>query len=248
MRSRVDIALPIGRRTPVGGVLTDELRRSYRWVSEHLLTLRGLIVKIAVLGATGRTGALVASEARARGHSVVSVARRSTPDLVEPVRLADGRDRTATARAIAGVDAVAFTIGPRPGQTDPHVVRDTMATTVSAMLDSGIQRVVAVSADGPFADSGDPIVRWLAKPILWRVFADSWADLVDAERVLRAAPLDWAIVRPPQLTDGRSRRARRREERSIPFGIRVSRLALAVAVVDLLESADARGRTLTVAH
>lgn len=205
-------------------------------------------MQVAVIGASGRTGGLVAAEARGRGHQVVSVARRRTPELVEPVCLADGRDREATARAIAGVDAVAFTIGPRPGEADPHVVRDAMTTTIQAMLDSGVERMVAVSADGPFADSGDPLVRWVAKPILRRVFAEAWGDLVDAERVLRAAPLDWAIVRPPQLTDGRSRRARRREDRSIPFGIRVSRLALAVAVVDLLESADARGRTLTIAH
>ena len=205
-------------------------------------------MQIAVLGAGGRTGRLVATEARARGHQVVSVVRRPAPELPEPVRVADGRDRDATARAIAGVDAVAFTIGHRPGEADPHVIRDTVATTVHAMLASGAQRLVAVSADGPFADSGDPILRWVAKPILRRVFAESWADLVDAERVLRDAALHWAIVRPPQLTDGRSRRARRREERSIPFGIRVSRLALAVAVVDLLESADARGRTLTIAR
>lgn len=204
---------------------------------------------IAVLGATGRTGALVAAETRARGHQVTSVARRPDPSLPDPVRLADGRDRDATARAITGVDAVAFAIGPRPGEQDPHVVRDTVATTIAAMQDAGVARIVMVSADGPFAGSGDPLTRWVAKPILRRVFAEPWADLVDAERVLReAAALDWSIVRPPQLTDGRSRRARRRDERSIPFGIRVSRLALAVAVVDLLESVDSHGRTLTVAH
>lgn len=203
---------------------------------------------IAVLGATGRTGVLVAAEARSRGHQVVSVVRRPRPDLVGRVQIAEGRDRAATTRAIEGVDAVVFAIGPRPGEHDPHVVRDSMATTVGAMQDGGVRRIVAVSADGPFSGSGDPLSRWVAKPILRRVFAETWADLVDAEGILRAAPLDWRIVRPPQLTDGRSRRARRREERSIPFGIRVSRLALSIAVVDLLESADARGRTLTVAH
>lgn len=205
-------------------------------------------MQIAVLGATGRTGGLVAEEARRRGHQVVSVARRSDPGLTAPVRLADGRDRGATARAITGVDAVAFTIGPRPGERDPHVVRDTMTTTIAAMQDAGVARIAMVSADGPFTDSGDPLSRWVAKPILRRVFAEAWGDLVDAERVLRDAALDWSIVRPPQLTDGRSRRARRRDERSIPFGIRVSRIALADAVVDLIESADARGRTVTVAH
>jgi putative NADH-flavin reductase len=110
-------------------------------------------MRIAVLGASGRTGGLIAEEARARAHEVVAVVRRaaSAPDgTIE--RIAEGRDAAALATALAGCDAVVFTIGPSGTSADHSVMRESMPALVEAMQVAGVHRLVVVSASGPFTE------------------------------------------------------------------------------------------------
>lgn len=68
------------------------------------------------------------------------------------------------------------------------------------MRAAGARRLLCVSASG--LDPGPWWQQWIAKPILWRVLGNMYADLVRMETAVRAAAdLDWTIVRPPRLTD-----------------------------------------------
>lgn len=209
-------------------------------------------MKIAVLGARGRTGSLIATELRARGHEVLSVVRRADDTVPEPLAVADGRDAAALAAVLADsaaapIDAVVFAIGPRADEADPTVMRESMAATLEAMKGSSVSRLVVVTADGPFRTSGDPISRFVAKPIVGRLLASAFDDLRATDALVQASGLEWTVIRPPQLHGGASRRARRRVGRSIPFGIRVSRVAVAVAVADAVGDAGTRRQAITVA-
>lgn len=214
-----------------------------------MLTPEGIIMRIAVLGASGRTGALVVDAARSRGHEPVAVVRRpgSAPDGAEE-RLADGRDADALAEALAGCDAVVFAIGPSLGSSDHTVMRESMPAVVDAMRRRGITRLATVSASGPYSEGDDPFLRYVAKPIVRRILREPFADLAATETVVRASGLDWTIVRPPQLQDGAARgRYRRRVGRGLPFGISIRRADLADAMLDALDDDATVGATISVA-
>src|SRR5260370_42656421 len=74
-------------------------------------------MKIAVVGATGRTGQRVIEQALARGDDVIAVARhpetlpQSGPGMIGAA--ADVLDRAALAGALAGAAAVVAAVGTR---------------------------------------------------------------------------------------------------------------------------------------
>jgi putative NADH-flavin reductase len=205
-------------------------------------------VKIAIIGAAGRTGRLIVEEAARRGDQTVSVVRRADAETTGLTALADGRDAAALKKAIAGCDAVAFAVGPNAASTDHTVMRDSMDAVLTAMQAAGIARIVMVGAEGPWRNSGDPLTRFVAKPILNRVLAGSMDDLKASELVLRASGTEWTSIRPSQLTDGRSARSRRRREKSLWFGFQTTRRATAAAVVDALHDPGMIGAAYSVAR
>ncbi|RXZ47609.1 NAD-dependent epimerase/dehydratase family protein [Agromyces fucosus] len=206
-------------------------------------------MRIAVLGASGRTGGLIVDAARARGHEVVAVVRRaaSAPSGVIE-RIAEGRDVDALTAALDGADAAVFAIGPTAASTDHTVMRESMPALVKAMRSADVRRLVVVSASGPFTDGDDPFLKFVAKPIVQRILREPFSDFVATEPVVRSSALDWTIVRPPQLKDGDARgRYRRANGGGVPFGISIRRADLAAAVLDVLDDDGTVGSTITVA-
>ena len=193
-------------------------------------------MRIAVLGATGRTGSVLLALAAQRGHEVIAVVRNPAAVVgAAEVRVADARDAEALSRAISGADAVAFCVGPRD-RAAGRILEEGMTATLAAMSAAGVRRLVAISASGPFIDGDDPLMR-IAKPIVQRVFAEQFSDFAAMEPLIHASTTDWTIVRPPQLKDGRPRgRYRSRLDGSVWFGMTIRRADLAAAVLDALES------------
>ncbi|MFC7877506.1 NAD(P)-dependent oxidoreductase [Isoptericola sp. NPDC057391] len=207
-------------------------------------------MKIAVLGASGRTGRLVVEEARRRGHHVVAVVRDParlgdlTPD---GVATADGLDAAAVTAALAGVDAVVSALGPVPGSA-PGIQGELTRVLVRAARDAGVRRAVVVTASGWVVDGDDPLSRYLAKPILARALRDANAGFALAEPSVRESGLDWTIVRPPMLRDGAARgRYHERRDGNVRWRWSVRRADLAAAVCDLLADPTAVGATVSVA-
>jgi len=190
-------------------------------------------MRIAVLGASGRTGGEVLIAGRGRGHRMVPVVRRPGSGG-EGERIADGRDADALRVALADIDAAVFTIGPTPATPDPAVMRDSAAATLTA-LPSGA-RLAVVTASGPFVAGDDPPTRFLAKPILRRVFREAWADIAATDRLVAASDAAWTIARPPMLQDGPARgRYRERRDGNVRWGFALRRADLAVALLDALD-------------
>lgn len=202
-------------------------------------------MRIAVLGASGRTGREVVALGRTRGHEVIPVVRRAGSGG-EGERIADGRDTAALRAALAGVDAVVTTIGPVEGSVDPTVMRDSLVATLPALPAEA--RLLVVSASGPVIAGDDPLTRFVAKPILWRVFGEAWRDFLETEAVLTSADVDWTIARPPMLQDGPARgRYRARREGNVRWGFAIRRADLAAALLDTVEDPTTVGATISFA-
>ena len=135
-----------------------------------------------------------------RGHDVIALVRR--PGSLDPapglreVRWNDLNDTGPLLEALPGVDVVISTLGgAAKGPT--AVCTDGIASTVAAMDQVGVTRLVAVSAHG-VADTHD---RSLYSRAVWARVADRMRDKETMEPLIVASGLDWTIVRPPALKD-----------------------------------------------
>jgi putative NADH-flavin reductase len=197
-------------------------------------------VKITVLGATGGTGTCLVRQALDRGHDVTAVVRdpsRLAADLAGrlEVHVAGTLSAEAVAPAVAGSEAVLSALGGH-GNGPTSVGRDGAAAAIEAMRDGGVSRLIVVSASGAYPGPGDdPFTRWVVKPILGRVLKHPFADMRRMEETVRASGLDWTIVRPPRLTNGRrTGRYRTRTGRNVLGGVILSRADLADCMLNLL--------------
>ena len=114
-------------------------------------------MRIAVLGATGRTGGLLVDRALERGMDVVALVRHDPDpplDASVTVTLLDLRDQDAIAPALAGADAVVSAIGPVAGVTRTEISETTQAV-VDAMVRTGVRRIVAAANGTVLTDKRD---------------------------------------------------------------------------------------------
>lgn len=123
----------------------------------------------------------------------------------------DAADPEAVAAALAGIDAVLLAIGaPRTPRTVLRPVTlfsEATRVLVAAMEARGPRRLVAVTGLGAGESRAalSRIERLGHDAVLGRIYADKTRQ----EALIRASALDWTILRPAILTDGRrSGRAR----------------------------------------
>jgi putative NADH-flavin reductase len=169
-------------------------------------------MELAVFGATGGTGRETVREALDADHEVRAFVRDRTKierDRLEDDRLAaiegDVLDFEAVERAIEGTDAVLSALGHAEGSPDDVLARGG-ANIVAAMKEHGVPRLVLLvgagvrHSDDPFSLGG-----WAMAAVL-RI---AGGDLLDDSKAFVSeavdSDLEWVIVRPPRLTDGKKR-------------------------------------------
>jgi putative NADH-flavin reductase len=209
-------------------------------------------MKVTVFGATGGVGSEVVRQAVAAGHEVVAVVRDParltvpagpglgvvTADVMEPAQIGP---------AVKGADAVVSALGPRKGGP-PAVLTDGVRSILTAMADTGVRRLVAVSASGAFIEPSDPfVIRVVVKPLLGRLLRDAQADTRQMETEIWASSSDWTLMRPPQLTN---RPARGRYRRMIDHNVgrSIARADLADAILAALADPATIGHTVGVGY
>jgi len=162
-------------------------------------------MKIAILGATGKTGGHAMRRALDAGHEVRVLARDPAKLTTKHERLSvikgDATKPEDCATLVAGCDAVIGTLGP-PGLGVTTVRQDAAKAVTTAMKETGVKKIVWLSAIGV----GDNIAQARRTSFLLATFIKlrlkkTYVDADAAEKVLRASGLDYVLVRPPGLTD-----------------------------------------------
>jgi putative NADH-flavin reductase len=211
-------------------------------------------MNVLVIGATGRTGRLLAAGAVERGHTVTALVR--APDrldtLAATVRVVRGDvlDGGVVSDAVDGQDAVLVALGVAMKKSDPPVNSLGTLNAVRSMQRYGVRRLVVLSAGGT-QPGRDPNLPWVhelvVKPLFLRA---AYADLRRMETTVRQSQLDWTIVRASGgLTDGPPRGEYRVEPGfSIPGGRRVARADVAEFMLDQLVLGDDIGHAVAIAY
>ena len=140
-------------------------------------------MKVAVIGATGRTGRLLVEELLRRGHQVTVLVRHPERlgDLADRVTVitGDSRDPDGLAQLVAGADVVLSALGPT--NKEPTLHQDTAAALINALQEQGVRRFVGISGAGidvPGDEKGtrDRIISSLIRRLGGDVVADKPAE------------------------------------------------------------------------
>ncbi len=162
-------------------------------------------MKVAVFGATGRTGQHVVEKALEAGHSFRAFARtpskleNSHPDL--EVVEGDVLDPERVDEAVAGADAVISVLGPVKNEPTYTISRG-MGHILEAMREHDVARLIVSVGAGVHMPQDEPglfdrIIGLVLKLTARHVYEDMRRV---AERV-RESDRNWTLVRVPMLTD-----------------------------------------------
>lgn len=151
-------------------------------------------LKIAVIGANGKSGALIAREAATRGHDVTAIVRRDVKTPAERTVLRDVFDLTAA--DLAGFDAVVDTFGAWKPEDLPLHKRH-LEHLASILAGSATRLLVVGSAGSLYAD-GSHTSRVLESPQMPEQFKPLATAMSEGLDYLRTrGDVAWTYVSPP---------------------------------------------------
>lgn len=156
-------------------------------------------MKIALIGATGRTGRLLLRGAAARGHDMTVLVRDpqrlgGQSDLPTRVVSGDATDHAIVKDAVNGQDAVIVAVSSRG--TKAPVAGAIAEAILEAAAATGVSRLVLTSSYGMVATR--PV---LVAGLMRAVFATSFREQQGSDDIIRDSGTDWTIVRATRLTD-----------------------------------------------
>jgi len=164
-------------------------------------------MKIALFGANGGTGRVLAAQALGAGHEVTAVTRHPETFGLDHERLrvvaGDAMDTASVSAAIAGQDAVLSTLGV-PFSKEPITIYSVgTGNIVAGMTEHGVRRLACVSSSAvdPHDDpaEGRLFNRVLQPYVVNGIGKTTYDDMRRMEAVVAASELDWTVVRPSGL-------------------------------------------------
>ncbi len=214
-------------------------------------------MKIALIGATGFTGAPVLAELLSRGHQVTALARNPAKLAAEKgltVVKADVLDEKQVAAAVAGHDAVISAYNP--GWSEPKI-HDIFLQGSHAILQgikqAGVKRVLVIGGAGSlYVAPGLQLVDTPQFPAEYKQGALAARELLN--RIEKETTLDWTLISPPIGLAPGERSGKYRVgandllpgQGDAPAGISVADLA--VAIVDEIEKPQHIKKRFTAAN
>jgi putative NADH-flavin reductase len=158
-------------------------------------------MKIAIFGASGKTGIVTVYQALEKGHLVTAFARQATRVPIQHKNLkvfeGDIMELEKVKRAIEGQDVVISTLGVnKRGYTT--ILSDGTRNIIKAMEECGVHRFICMSSAGILGNDAGFLFGKIIMPLfLKQVFKDKKRQM----KVIQGCNLDWVIVRPTALTD-----------------------------------------------
>ncbi|SDW68510.1 NAD(P)-dependent oxidoreductase [Paenibacillus sp. CF384] len=188
-------------------------------------------MKIIVFGASGRTGQEVVRQALEQGQAVTAFVRSPQKLNIDlPGRgdaklrymQGDALDREAVSRAIEGHDSVVSCLGTK-GFSRGESLSEMTANLIAGMQKHDVGRISYVASAGIYKEIPG-VTGFLVQLLLRQVLANH-RKAADA---LEASGLQWTIVRPLQLVNGRLRGEYLEARHGVPSGKgRISRADVA---------------------
>lgn len=163
-------------------------------------------MNLVIFGATGGTGQALVQQALDRGHTVTAFVRKASRMRIQHGRLrlalGDVLDYGTVEAAIAGQDAVLSALGHKRWLLKTSILSKGTRNILAAMAKCGVKRFVCETSLG-VGDSrgrlGILYTFFMIPFLLYFYFQDKELQ----EKCIMQSALDWVIVRPAALTNGK---------------------------------------------
>ena len=199
--------------------------------------------KIALFGASGKTGQQFLDQALANGYAIKALVRNpdkisQKSNLLELVK-GDVLDFDTVNKTIQDCDLVVSLFGHVKGSPEWLQTNGT-ENIIKAMKHNGLTKIISLSGGGlPFSEKDQPkfpdkLFRLIMKLAVPKVLNDA----IRHAEVLKNSDLEWVIVRGPRLTDGEKKGKYRIGWVGVNASTSISRADLADFIVVLVESTD----------
>ena len=217
-----------------------------------------IIMKILVLGATGRTGKYIIEESLKKGHKIAAIARN--PDKLKnydiDIILGTPYDYETMEKALTGCDAVINTLNvsrksdnPWAALTAPKdLISKSASNAIKAMGEKGITRFVALSTIGAGRS-------WKTSPGILRFIVSvsnlryAFVDHGKQEEILENSSVDYTICRAPMLsTETNTTGAIATQEGDTPKSTKLSRNSAAEFFIRIIENKELIRQTVSLSN
>ena len=172
-------------------------------------------MNILIIGATGGTGRELTTQALAQGHFVTAFARNPAKVTFTKrfvVVKGDVLDYESVAQAVKGKDAVISALGHKRWFLPSKILSEGTRNIIRAMEEHGVRRFVCETSLG-MGDSVGRLGLYYTLFVIPVIVFFYFRDKGKQEELIRKSNLDWIIVRPGQLTNGRERGTYRHREK-----------------------------------
>jgi putative NADH-flavin reductase len=168
-------------------------------------------MKISIFGASGATGLLLTERCLAAGYEVTALLRKpATFPFRDRVRVVEGNafNPAAVQQTIEAANVVLSALGARSWRKE-DVLERAVPLIVAAMRQAGVKRIIALGSAGATDDSlkkQPAFARWIAENIIYKTFL-KWPVVSQKAqwKTLSTSGLDWTMVMPPKLENGKAR-------------------------------------------
>lgn len=158
-------------------------------------------MKIAIFGASGRTGILTVYQALNKGHLVTALARKPSSVTIQHKNLrviqGDILEYEKVKQAVEGQDVIISALGVE-SRKPTTVLSEGTRNILRAMEECNVSRFICMSSAGILGNDAGILFGKIIMPLfLKQVFIDKVRQM----KIIQEANLDWVIVRPTSLTD-----------------------------------------------
>ncbi|TPV47357.1 SDR family oxidoreductase [Bacillus dicomae] len=200
--------------------------------------------KIAILGANGKAGKYLVTEALEKGYQVKVLTRNSenmtiTNENIEVI-IGDARDFSSIRKLLKGCRAVINAVGQPKNES--YIFSTVTKHVLEAMKEFKIKRYIVISG-GSLNVTGDQkgmvnkIGATLFKLFLPKMMQDKYKEL----QTIQGSDVDWTIVRLPFVMEGNGIRNIKESLVDMP-GIKIQNGDIALFVIKQINSGRYVGR------
>jgi putative NADH-flavin reductase len=207
-------------------------------------------VKLAIFGATGKTGLEVIKQALNRGHEVTVMVRdpKRLPNFSKPINVLTGdfSNLDTEKSTLIGQDAVICALGSRELYKNTGLRTLGTRAIIRCMEEEGVRRLVVMSSMG-IGESWNQL-SFFSKALFKLVMPAALEDHEAQEEAVKASALEWTLIRPSGLTNEPNVSAYEYGKELVPKTSRISRANVADLMLKVLENQVHIHESITISN
>ncbi len=165
-------------------------------------------MKLLIIGATGATGRELVKQALADGHHITALVRNPGKlKISHPyLRIVKGNvlDNNKVQEVVAGQDAVLSALGHKRFIIYTNTLSEGTKNIIAAMEKQQVKRFICITSLG-INDSRFKLGLYYTLFVIPFIVFFYFMDKAKQEKMIRNSNLNWTIIRPGQLTNGKRR-------------------------------------------